>query len=245
MSKKQKDYMRFIYSKYWAKARHDVYKNIDYEKKVISLLTNKIEKFTNKKILDNCCGDGYPFGDFFLSRNSEYIGVDISNYLIDIAKDRTKKNVFDIQDAENLSFEDNQFDLVFCFNSLWCIPNYYLSILEMYRVCKKGGFIIFDLLNSRNKLVQKILKNIEFERKGFGRIKRIFKNIIKIILRRGNPDWTQIEYLKSNDIDRIIKLITQLKACKIEILSLENKVKIINNPEEIKDYSKLIISIRK
>ena len=38
--------MRFIYSKYWAKARHSVYENVDYEKKVISLLTNKIEKFT-------------------------------------------------------------------------------------------------------------------------------------------------------------------------------------------------------
>jgi len=45
------------------------------------------------------------------------------------------------QDMENLTYKDNSFDIIHCVNALDHCVDPYKAIKEMYRVCKKGGYI--------------------------------------------------------------------------------------------------------
>jgi SAM-dependent methyltransferase len=45
------------------------------------------------------------------------------------------------QDMENLTYQDNSFDIVHCVNALDHVINPFKAIQEMYRVCKKDGYI--------------------------------------------------------------------------------------------------------
>jgi len=47
----------------------------------------------------------------------------------------------DQQDMENLTYEDNFFDIVHCVNALDHCADPFKAIKEMYRVCKPGGWI--------------------------------------------------------------------------------------------------------
>ena len=70
-----------------------------------------------------------------------------SDYLADEFNELLKqKNVVPViplekQDMEHLTYEDNFFDIVHCVNALDHCANPVDALKEMYRVCKKGGWI--------------------------------------------------------------------------------------------------------
>ncbi len=45
------------------------------------------------------------------------------------------------QDMENLTYDDESFDIVHCRNAIDHTPDLYKAISEMKRICKKGGWI--------------------------------------------------------------------------------------------------------
>ena len=76
-------------------------------------------------------------------------GIDLTETAIEITKNRFKqknlKGIFKTDDAENLSFSDNMFDIVYCFGILHHTPNTKKSINEIRRVLKPGGKAIIML----------------------------------------------------------------------------------------------------
>lgn len=48
------------------------------------------------------------------------------------------------QDMENMTYEDESFDIVHCMNALDHTKNAMAAIDEMIRVCKEGGFVYID-----------------------------------------------------------------------------------------------------
>ncbi len=155
-------------SKYaFQKYKHKIEAN--FLKKTIGLLNKR-----NIKILDVGCGTGRMLSEIFsVGKKVRYAGLDTSRemtaHLMKKAKnlDVTKNIKIKISDASKLPFKDEEFDIVFTYHLLWHLPTKEQEkmISEMLRVCKKGGFVIFDILN-KNFIWEKFKKIIGKEKTG-------------------------------------------------------------------------------
>ncbi len=107
------------------------------------------------RVLDFGCGNGRLAG--FLQNNyGEYVGVDVSQKLIDIARDnnqelssRVKFLKIDPKHSK-LPFEDNYFDVIFSIAVFHHFPSkdYRLQIAkELYRVLRPKGKLIVSVWN--------------------------------------------------------------------------------------------------
>lgn len=101
------------------------------------------------KVLDLGCGNGRMF-EFFQDKNIDYVGIDSSEKLIELAKKRYPGVRFELADALNLPFLDNSFDKVYSFAVLHHIPSEELRLRfleEARRVLRPGGKIILTVWN--------------------------------------------------------------------------------------------------
>jgi len=115
------------------------------------------------KVLDIGCGNGRLF-DLLKERQVNYSGIDISDKLINVAKEKyinssnhsqnTKYQIpntqFLIADMRSLPFADHQFDIIFClasFHHLTSWPDRQQTLLEIKRVLKPGGYLIMQNWN--------------------------------------------------------------------------------------------------
>ncbi len=110
------------------------------------------------KILDLGCGNGRLFE---IVNGAEYIGVDISEKMIEIAKTRYPQAQFLVTSPLLLPFPDNTFDKVFCLSVLHHIPSEQLRrrfLGEIKRVLKPEGLLFLTVWNLWNKLsIKKLL----------------------------------------------------------------------------------------
>lgn len=95
-------------------------------------------------ILDVACGTGIMFKHY---GNRKIYGVDISEDMLKIAKNKFPNAQLSKADAEKLPFPDNKFSVVITSKFICHIPNYKKVISEMVRVTKPGGTIIIDFFN--------------------------------------------------------------------------------------------------
>ena len=131
------------------------------------------------KVLDLGCGNGLVAGQI-MEAGASYMGTDISEKLIKIAKNKfkveIKKAKFIVADAtKKLPLKNNYFDRIFCFAVLHHIPSDDLRVKllsEVKRVLKKNGearFIVWNLMNEwpykRFKIKEQLKKpNARFEK---------------------------------------------------------------------------------
>jgi len=106
----------------------------------------KLIEPTGGKILDIGCADG-TLTKIILdySKANLVIGIDILPSSISFAKKRftgNKKLKFMVADAENLSFEKEEFDAIFCFDSIEHFLKPEKVLREIRRVLKKGGYLL-------------------------------------------------------------------------------------------------------
>ena len=134
------------------------------------------------KILDLGCGNGRLF-KLFKSKDIDYIGVDLSKKLIEIAREKYKDypNVkFLVRDALDTGFDENSFDLVYSIALLHQIPSkkYRLqSLNEVNRILKSEGFLILTVWNLwQKKYMRNILKTFFLKIKIPGPTKLDFKD---------------------------------------------------------------------
>lgn len=105
---------------------------------------------TNKsKVLDVGCNTGYCSFEIAHLTKSQVIGIDINRKMVQVAKKELKKDLpeyqkmisFKIADARNMSFKDEEYNLVLCGGSTAFIEDKKRALEEYKRVCKKWGFI--------------------------------------------------------------------------------------------------------
>lgn len=118
--------------------------DIRWRKKAIKLL----QESQPKQILDIATGTG-DFAIEALKLNPEKIeGVDISEGMLAVGKDKMKKKGFDkvinlqLGDSENLQFEDNNFDAVIVAFGVRNFENLEKGLSEMLRVLRPGGKVV-------------------------------------------------------------------------------------------------------
>lgn len=169
----------FLYQKY----KHKIEANI--LKKVLE----KLKSDQKVKILDVACGTGRML-PVVLEYKVDYTGLDTSKSMTKYLREKAKKMNKEkdvklvIGDATKIPFKDESFDFVFSYHLTWHLPpeSEKKMILEMQRVTKRGGYFVFDILNS-NFISEKIKKI-----SGFKSEKGIYKmgvsEIKKLLLSR-------------------------------------------------------------
>ncbi len=113
-------------------------------------------------VLDVGCGNGRLVELFGVNSKQqivnsiEYVGIDQSVKLIEIAKKRNPGVEFHVAEITKLPFEDNSFDAIYCIAVFCHIPPgfHQQALAEMKRVLKPGGKIIMTNWNAFNSWVQ-------------------------------------------------------------------------------------------
>ena len=122
------------------------------------------------RVLEIGCNTGFASINLALMSGCFVIGIDTNNNALDLARQYAKKNnlenniSFVCEAAENLSFFDETFDLIWVSNVTSFISNKHSAIREYIRVLKTGGTLaiipIYYRLNPPENLVSEISKAI-------------------------------------------------------------------------------------
>lgn len=121
------------------------------------------------KLLDCGCGNGRLFA-FLKDKNIDYVGIDNSEALINLAKFRHPDAKFLVADQIDLPFPDASFDHVWNIAAFHHVPSAKLRkkvLSEMRRVLKPGGYLILTVWNLwqkkyRKYVIKSILRNLLF-----------------------------------------------------------------------------------
>ena len=105
-------------------------------------------------VLDVACGTG-DMAVSLVERGCTVTGVDISEEMLAIARQKAPMVTFMIADAEHLPFPDASFDAVTCAFGVRNFVHLEQGLNEMLRVLKPGGqLVILELATPDNPLVK-------------------------------------------------------------------------------------------
>ena len=138
----------------------DEYKSAKYYDKFLHLFVRRIRKRVlqivkknrYEKILDVCCGTGNQL-KILKKHGIDGTGIDLSKAMLEIAESgKIKANCFE-QDAENINFSNESFDMTMTTFALHEKSNSSAKLIlnEMIRLTSKNGhLIIVDFSINRN-----------------------------------------------------------------------------------------------
>lgn len=107
----------------------------------------RFEHFSGEKVLDLGCGYGV-YTDYFRSIGADVIGIDGSERMIEIARDRYPATDFSVMDiTAPFAFKNNQFDIVFSNQVLMDIENIDFVFSECRRILKTGGILYYSIVH--------------------------------------------------------------------------------------------------
>lgn len=115
------------------------------------------------RILEIGCGRG-DFSLYLSQRypNATVIGTDFSSYAVELANSKiqpgTKNLKFKAENAENLNFENERFDMVISCETLEHVANQDKMLNEVRRVLKKGGCYFITTENYFNAMILSWIK---------------------------------------------------------------------------------------
>lgn len=124
----------------------------------------KIKK--GDKVLEIGCGTGLFTEKVYNKTHADIVATDLSPELLEQGKKKLPDVTFQLEDAMNLSFADNTFDVVFGSSILHHL-DFEKSAKEIYRVLKPGGRMVFAEPNMINPQIL-IQKNIPFIKEWLG-----------------------------------------------------------------------------
>jgi ubiquinone/menaquinone biosynthesis C-methylase UbiE len=113
----------------------------------------KISEFKDQKVLEIGYGQGTDLCQF-AAAGADCWGIDITEKHLELANKnfslRGLKAQLFLEDAGNLHFESNTFDVVYSFGVLHHTPDTIRCLSEAYRVLKPGGELIVALYHRRS-----------------------------------------------------------------------------------------------
>lgn len=178
MGKVQSDY-NFIANSFSNK-RNYIWPDLDFLKRFFS---------EGNRVLDLGCGNGRLLA-LFKDSNIDYTGVDISEKLIQKAKEKYPDKEFRKADALGLPFENQSFDKILSVAVFHHIPSeeYRIRFLkEAKRVLRPNGLLILTVWNLYPFLCQGKLLNLKF-------LKYHLKYFFLKLLGRSRLDFRDIFY---------------------------------------------------
>ena len=139
---------------YWSGSKdpdgnlRDLMSDSERKFKVKNRMINEID-FVNSlnggRILDAGCGPGFFLAE--INDNWEKYGVEISKYNIDFINEHFPDVKTSLSKLEELEYEDNFFDVIYCFQVIEHVEDPIQIIKEFKRVIKPNGTIILSTPN--------------------------------------------------------------------------------------------------
>tara|TARA_B100001989_G_C24545205_1_gene470241 strand:- start:667 stop:1569 length:903 start_codon:yes stop_codon:yes gene_type:complete len=173
------DKKRADHSKNWLKQD-----NLDYWRH--QRMLNPLMAFINKKDKWLTLGDG-RYGseaNFLINKGVDALATDFSDHLLKKSKEIGFIHKYKKENAENLSFKDNEFDYVLIKEALHHFPRPWLALYEAFRVCKKGVIIIEP--NDQNSC------NPKLHKKFFNLIINLYKVILRHRLNKDGYGFEEV-----------------------------------------------------
>lgn len=120
---------------------HDYFRAIPFER-VAKLLKGLSRTLDDQSVLVASCGTGIDL--FYLKKffNPRFTVSDLSEQAVRMTQKAFPEVVGSVEDTENLSFKDEQFDYAFVAGALHHLPQPLKGLYELYRVSKKGVIAI-------------------------------------------------------------------------------------------------------
>ena len=162
---------------------------------------------------------------------SEIIGIDPNTDSLQTAAEKFPDVIFKTMGAEKLDFADNTFDAASISMALHHLPDIQISLSEMQRVVKTGGWIIVSELFSDNlNPAQEVHKMFHHFRSTIDRLKGVSHNatfkkkeIIQMTADSGIEILTHFEFSKnSNLITNSEELEERVEKMKLMLESVKN-----------------------
>lgn len=110
------------------------------------------------RVLDVGVGTGLALSEY--PKFCTVVGIDISTAMLKKAKKKIDENSYEnikvlSMDAMKIGFEDDSFDKVFISHVVSVVPDPYMVMDEVRRVCKENGqIVIVNHFKSRNRIVE-------------------------------------------------------------------------------------------
>lgn len=114
----------------------------------LDFLAEPAQKNPHALVLEVGCGTG-TFTEGLSAKFHNFIAIDISQKLIDVAKSKNPNVNFQKRDAHKTGFPDKQFDLILGCSILHHL-NWAEALPELFRILKPGGQIRFSEPNLLN-----------------------------------------------------------------------------------------------
>lgn len=112
--------------------------------KLLELFQRHISR--SDRCLDVGCGDGGTSGVWLNERTASYLGVDVSDAAVEMAR-RRGLDARRIEDAAALPFDDGSFDVAVCVEVLEHLFQPQLAVNEIARVLRPGGRVVLTVPN--------------------------------------------------------------------------------------------------
>jgi ubiquinone/menaquinone biosynthesis C-methylase UbiE len=108
---------------------------------VYQAVLNRIDVGHSTLFLDAGCGAGMAAG-MAAEHGADVTGIDASEALLEVARERTPASDFRQSDLEELPFDDDTFDVVTGFNSFQYAGNPVAALAEARRVTEQAGTVV-------------------------------------------------------------------------------------------------------
>lgn len=143
---------------YWDGDRRICYGGYNYDGRWVKVAEAMVKHYGLKpgdRILDVGCGKGFLLHDFLqVMPGVEVVGVDISEYAIEHAKEEVKASL-QVGHAQELPFEDDSFDLVVSIttlHNLYC-HEFVRALKEVERVSRRHKYICVESYRNEQEKV--------------------------------------------------------------------------------------------
>ena len=109
---------------------------------LVQKLVDHLKINDNHKYIDIACGSG-NYTNAIAKKGGEVYGVDISDVMLKLAKEKNANVNWFLGDVEKLPFEKGMFYGATCTLSVHHFDALYPAFCEIFRVLKQGNFVIF------------------------------------------------------------------------------------------------------
>lgn len=112
------------------------------KRRIIQDILTKLNANT-EKILDLGCGTGFTMEMF--KNYGRVVGIDNAEHALKFSRQREQFRLIKANIEKQLPFKQDMFDTVFAFDVLEHLNNDAACLNELYRVCKKGSYVIITV----------------------------------------------------------------------------------------------------
>ncbi len=122
-----------------------------YSHRNLSKFNNELEEFAsllpkNAHTLDVGCGAGIPTAKFLTERGIKVTGIDLSDKMLNLARDNVPSAKFVKMDMLKLEFNENTFDGIISVFALFHVPkeNHFDVFKKFFEILKPGGILMIN-----------------------------------------------------------------------------------------------------